>query len=510
MRLISLASPPIKSPRDRLLTNIVSSWFSIVVTAALAFFISPFMVHSLGESRYGIWVLALSLGAYTGFFDLGMKQALTRFVPRYYGTNDHENLNKVISSSHFVYLIIGSLTVLVSLVVGLVMAGIFSIPSNLLGTTRAVFIIVGLHYAASFFFKVPAALGPFHRYDLANGVEIARTLIGGGLIVVLLYMGYGLLAVALLTLAQTLLACTARTVIRARITPRIRYRREYIAKNCIKVMLNYGWISFLIVVATTLIFNTDNIIIGIFESSAAVTYYSIAAMIIGYLRVIAASIGEPLTPVVSHIDSAQTPAEIGTLYTSMVGKVYYVFTALCISILFFGDSFIYLWMGPRFESTVHVLFILIVPAGIYLPQVLANSVLLGIGRHKPLMYILMIEAAGNIVLSLALVQVWGIYGVAWGTAIPQAVIYVVVYPIVFNRIIGGSLSGFYKRASAMMTAAAVFTVPPALLMHAVNHIAGWPGFFLSVIVTAASIATGFWGLILDHEDRSKITARLRR
>lgn len=482
----------------------------MVVNACLAFFISPFLVHTLGKDQYGIWALALSVVAYTGFLDVGMKQSLARYIPKFYGVGDYENLNEVVNSSNLVYAVTGTLTILVTLCIGLFLMGAFNIPDHLVSVASAVFIIVGLHQAGLFFFMAPSALGPFHRFDLANGIEVIRTLVGAALTVLLLKLGYGLLALAFLTLGQTVVSGAVRTLIRRRIVPEVKFRLAYIKKSRIKEMLSYGWISFLIVVATMTIFNSDNIIIGIFESSAAVTFYSIAGTIISYLRVIAGSIGVPLTPVVSHLDSAEGAAKIGPLYASMVSKLYYVFTAICISILVFGDSFVYLWMGPEFGSTVKVLFILIIPASIYLPQVLANSVLLGIGRHKPLMYVLAIEATGNIVLSLILVQIWGIYGVAWGTAIPQLAIYAIVYPIVFQRIIGGSLSNFYRRAVKMMAVATAFTAPPALLMQAVNHISGWLGFILNVIVVGAVIAIGFWTLVLDGQDRSKLLAKIRR
>jgi O-antigen/teichoic acid export membrane protein len=335
-------------------------------------------------------------------------------------------------------------------------------------------------------------------------------LVGAALTVVLLKMGYGLLALALLTLGQTVVADAVRAMVRKRIVPEVKYRLKYIKKARIKEMLGYGWISFLIVVATMTIFNTDNIIIGIFESSAAVTFYSIAGTLINYLRVIAGSVGVPLTPVISHLDSSDGAAKIGPLYASMVSKLHYLFTALSVSILVFGDSFIYLWMGPEFGSTVKVLFILIIPASIYLPQVLANSVLLGIGRHKPLMYVLMVEAVGNIALSLILVQIWGIYGVAWGTAIPQIVIYTVVYPVVFHKIIKGSLSEFYMCALKMMAIATAFALPPALLMQAYNNVPGWPGFILNVFVVGAFIGIGFWYLVLDTNNRAKVMAKIRR
>ncbi len=43
----------------------------------VAFFLTPFVVNSLGSTAYGIWVLLMSLTGYYGLLDLGVSAALT-------------------------------------------------------------------------------------------------------------------------------------------------------------------------------------------------------------------------------------------------------------------------------------------------------------------------------------------------------------------------------------------------------------------------------------------------
>ncbi len=37
--------------------NVLANWGGYVFAAGVNFFLSPFVVHSLGSSAYGIWVL---------------------------------------------------------------------------------------------------------------------------------------------------------------------------------------------------------------------------------------------------------------------------------------------------------------------------------------------------------------------------------------------------------------------------------------------------------------------
>jgi O-antigen/teichoic acid export membrane protein len=167
-------------------------------------------------------------------------------------------------------------------------------------------------------------------------------------------------------------------------------------------------------------------------------------------------------------------------------------------------------MGEDFQSTVNVLHILIIPAAIYLPQVAANSVLLGISKHKALLYILIVEAVLKIVLSVILVQTsLGIYGVALGTAIPQFIIYLFIYPIVFSRIVEISLKSFYTSNLKSVITASVLTVPVGFILVTFNSISGWPGLITSGAAMSLVVLAGFWFLILVPEDRTNLLARFK-
>ena len=73
----------------RIAQNIVSNWFALVVTTVVGFFLSPFVVHHLGNLAYGVWVLIASLVSYMNLLDLGLRGAVTRFVSKGKAQDDH-------------------------------------------------------------------------------------------------------------------------------------------------------------------------------------------------------------------------------------------------------------------------------------------------------------------------------------------------------------------------------------------------------------------------------------
>jgi len=66
----------------RIAQNVLSNWFALAVTTLVGFFLSPFVVHHLGNVVYGVWVIIGSLVSYMGLLDLGLRGAVTRFVSK--------------------------------------------------------------------------------------------------------------------------------------------------------------------------------------------------------------------------------------------------------------------------------------------------------------------------------------------------------------------------------------------------------------------------------------------
>lgn len=469
---------------------------------------SPFLVHTLGKEQYGIWALVLSVIAYSSFLDVGMKQSLARFIPKYYATKDFQNLNEILNSSSLIYRISGTMVIPFVLLVAFVFIDSFNIPSELLEITRIVLIIIGLRQAFFFYFTTQTAIGPFHRYDIANAIDILFEVLRALTIVYFLKIGYGLIALAIITILSTLIKIVARSTAQRKLIPEIKYKFSFIKRDKVKELLNYSSISFLIVVCWIIIFNSDNVVIGIFLTTTDITYFSIAATLVNYLRALISSIGVPLVPAISHLDAISDMKEIVSMFYKIMKYLYFLCTGVCLLILFYGGEFIYLWMGTEFTTTVNILNILIVPACIYLPQMMANSVLLGISRHKSLFYILLLEMLSNIMLSLILLNFFGVYGVAFGTAVPQLIIYIFIYPYIFNKIIEGNLISFYMNSLKMILIALVSCLPVCLLTSFLLPLTGWIGLVFKVVISGLPILIVFWFKIFEIYDRKRFTEKL--
>src|ERR1700757_946280 len=101
--------------KRQIISNVSSSWFSLGVSILVGIFLSPYILHRLGDAAFGIWVLIFSITGYYGLFDFGIRSSILRYVSKFVATNDTEALNQLINTSLVSYSAIGALTVLLSI-----------------------------------------------------------------------------------------------------------------------------------------------------------------------------------------------------------------------------------------------------------------------------------------------------------------------------------------------------------------------------------------------------------
>src|SRR6478609_3274113 len=114
-----------------ILRNIVSSWAGYAVHVIVAFLLTPFVLRSLGEARYGVWALAVGLTGYYGLLDLGISGGIGQYLTRYLAEKDFERLNRTASTGFFALIVCGMLICLCAFALALGAPFLFRIPAEL-------------------------------------------------------------------------------------------------------------------------------------------------------------------------------------------------------------------------------------------------------------------------------------------------------------------------------------------------------------------------------------------
>jgi O-antigen/teichoic acid export membrane protein len=503
----SVDSSPRRQPLPSALRNVLSNWAGFACSSIISFFLSPFIVHHLGNSGYGIWVFIGSLTGYIGLLNFGVRGAVTRYVARFHVEGNHQEASAVTSSALLIFVAAGTLAILLALVLA-AFVPMFHISRNYQFAARVVVILGGLNIAVSLIFGVfGGVLTALHRFDLSNLIEVANSLVSGFVIVLVLSAGKGIIALAIVNLAFGVAVGVAYAATAFQLYPALKIRPSYGDRAHLKLIFSFSLYGFLTQTSFNLIFYTDAIVIGSFLSAGMVTFFAIGGNLMNYSRALIRGISTTVSPRASALEVMGRPRELEMFLLKALRFASLVIMPIALTFLLRGSSFIRLWMGQQYgEQSGRVLWILAWALMFMASDQVAVSTMLGIGKQKLMAFVVLAEAICNLVLSIALVRRLGIYGVAWGTVLPSLVVSLFFWPWYVRYTLGISIRSYINSAWLRPGASAV---PFGLLSYWIER--RWPApnlpiYGIQVAAILPTVILAAWYLCFDPADR-KVYAR---
>jgi O-antigen/teichoic acid export membrane protein len=499
------------SLKIRALKNVASSWAGLGVNIGIGFFLSPFILHHLGDEAFGLWVLIYSLTGYYGIFDFGIRSSLVRYVSKFQATGDRNELAKLINTSLFTYSCLGLVLIVPTVLGGLYVDRLFHVPASFLSDARILFLMVGFSLALGFPLGISGGiLEGLQRFYLMNWTNIVATVARAVLIIYVLRHGYGLLSVAFITMSLPLVTAAVRAVIAQRLLA-IPYGWRYVDRESLRQVANYGSVTFMIIVAGRLRFKTDAVIIGSFLSAAAITHFSIGARLVDYAGEVVSSLAQIFTPMSSHFHATGDYPQLRKIFISGNRACALVMFPMTVALVVMGKSVIEAWVGPRYVSSYIILLIVLIPSTFYQAQSTSNRILFGMSLHKSLAYVVLMEGIANLILSIVLVRPMGIVGDALGTAIPLLCTSLFFLPRHMCRQLGVPLRTFLVEAYFYPTAFCLPMILVLVLMQRSFYAHHYPQLVLNLLAGLAAYGVCVLWFVLTREPVGiQLKARMSR
>ena len=429
--------------KREIIKNVSSSWFSLGVNILVGIFLSPFILHRLGNTAYGAWVLVFSVTGYYGLFDLGVRSSIIRYVSTYTAKGDFEGLYRLINTSLAGYTAIGAITMALTVALSTKVSAIFRMPAEFVPTARLLFLIVGASVAIGFptgiFGGILEGLG---RFYVVNATNIAATLLRAVLIVLALNHGYGLLAVAIVTVGLPFLGSAVRAAVVLHVLD-LKFGWRYVRRGAFGEIARYSSASFILMLAFKLRFKTDEMVISTFLSVAAVTFFSNADRLVDYTAEVVSSLAQIFVPMSGQSDAKGDSQRLRKIFIAGNRACALVVLPISATLIILGKSVLTAWVGGQYVAASYpVMLVLLIPSTFALAQAASTRILYGMARHKSLAWVTGIEGIANLGLSIYLIRQFGLIGDALGTAIPLSCTSLFFMPRHLCRILNVRLRSF--------------------------------------------------------------------
>lgn len=399
---------------NRLFRNISSNYAAAGVHAVLVLLVTPVVVGRLGLEHYAVWIVVQTIGYFLGFLDLGLSDAQVRQHARLAARGDHQAVARLHGTVLTLFAGAGLLVVLLAAAIAaLPTAALLDIPASARDSYGLVVLLVGLASAAAFLDVGFDGLFEGHqRYDLMNLVNLVVAVVEALLVVGLLWLGYGLVALATLKVITTLLAVTGKSLLARRFFP-ASFPVPGFDRGAWRSVRGYTFWNSLNELATEGTAHLDKLLIPMLLASALVTPYSLICMVAALVFALAEPITSTFLPIASHRHSREDRIGMAVLLLRGTRLVMTATVPAAVVVLFFGHAFLDLWVGKEFTQVAMAVLWFTVANFLFSTFLWTSlNLLMGAGRMRRVFELSVMEVLLALGLVLVLTPALGLTGLA--------------------------------------------------------------------------------------------------
>lgn len=495
----------IKSQNRQTAVNLLTAFLTTFVQFAIRFFLSPYIVGTMGEEANGYTQLANNFVTYASLLTLAFNSMAGRFISVEYN-GGREDKAKMFYSSAMLSNIIITLC--------LVPAAVW-----IIGRLEHIIVIEGVAVAdvkwlfcfvfANFFFQLllsisQTALFITNRIYIGNIFGLVSNVLNAALLLVIfLVLPARIYYVSLVALGLTLLSVPAYLYCKKKYAPTLRFDVRNFQISAVITMFKSGIWNTVNQCGNILMTGLDLLICNLFISPAAMGVLSVANTFPTVITSIATTINNSFSPVVT-ISWARGSREelLGQLRNSM--KISSVLLS-CIIVVFcvFAVPFYRLWMPTMDEKELALLSFLACMQFIPWtgPQTLYN-VFTAADKLKANSIVFMLSGVLNIVVVYFLLRFTnlGIIAVA-GTSSAIRIVRSLCFTAPYTaRILGMKWHVFYRDVGISLICCGVSFVS-ATAARMLVHIQGWAGLIFAVVLGCIGALILNSLVVLGKEDR---------
>lgn len=408
-----------------------------IVTMGVWFALTPFILHRLGTTLYGLWVLVASFVAYGIVLDFGVGMAVTKYVAEFRARGKPDEAADLVATALRLYCLLGAFALALSIPLALIAPDVFNVPMGERDTLSWLVVLTALGIAV----QLPATtayavLRGLQRFDVINLISSLAVLLQAGVTVVVLLLGGGVLGIAAIGIPLTLLIQVPMVYSIRRTAPDLRFGWRGGRADLVRTVIGYSTSVMLINASGVVKKKTDEIVIGAVLPIARVTPYAIARRISDVPEILTYQFVRVLMPLASHLHGKEDRQRLRALYVASTRLVLAMFIPVGGALVVLAGPFLAAWVGEEYAGSADIVLILISASILEVCLFPASSVLQGMGRHRPLAIFAAGSAVLNLTLSIILVHSMGVTGVALGTLFATAVEALVVtpYALSVNRV----------------------------------------------------------------------------
>ena len=505
------AAAAVNRSSGRTVLNILTNWGAVLFGMAISFVLSPYLVHHLGDARYGLWGVIGSLIGYLGLLDIGIRVGVTRFVARHEATGDRDAANRLVSTALGLFAVIGVIAVVAGTVISLNLQRFAQAQSVYVYEASVAVFIAGITMGLSLVSGVyGAVIGGLQRFDLLNTIDLTGEVLRAAAMFYFVAHGGGLITLATLQLCMVTLRGIAYVIATHRLQPWLHVARRFYDRATRKEILSFSAYTFILHASAMVLFSSDALVIAAIMPVAQVAFFVIGGNLSQVAIQVQSGVSRAIYPLISSRQASDGLGAASGLMRKSIRLSTIIVLPIVLTFLTRGPTFIGLWVGPKYIGTAGaVLQILALGLCFFMSYRVLTVSIMALALHKGLVPAFIGEAVANLALSFILGKSMGVAGVAWGTTIPRLIMALFFAPWFCRKKLGIPAKEYAMHAWIRPLAA---MLPFAVVSYLIDRTWTAPNmsyFFGQIAITMPLAIAGTWIVGLDQDERERLRGWLR-
>jgi O-antigen/teichoic acid export membrane protein len=430
--------------------GVLIGYLNLFIQNTTTFILTPVMLSVWSTSEFGVYKLVISI---TGFFmllDFGMGNSIIKFISEYKSKKETLNERKLF----FLMLLFNITITIVLLALSLTLVNFFpdifkTFSSEELTLASALFSLLIINSAFNLIINTfNSIIRAYEKFVFWNSINLIKNICRFIFFLTFLYMGFTPTTIVIIDIIITLiigLITIFYVVYKIKLIPYMKG----INLIFIKRIYFYSFFVFIEMVAYQLFWSIDVIFLGIFTSTIVIAIYSISTIFTAFFESLSSVISSVTMPkIINLVSISQSKTLILEELIKIARIKMFVLILPFIGFLFLGADIVDLWVGEKFKNVYFVVLIIIIPQIFARVQDIFSQVLWAENKQKPKALISIVASILNVIVTISLIPIYGMYGAAIGTAVAFTIGYIFGEGYIVYKVLGYDLIKFYKEVYA--------------------------------------------------------------
>ncbi len=472
-------------------TGIALSYGYTVVNMIANLFLSSFLLRSLGDFEYGLYQTVSAFVNFLVILEFGTGTVMCRNIILAKKSNDSDKIKNITSTMFYITNALAVLIFVCGLIFEFSIPFVYSnnIPADRMMYAQIIFAVMLLRLIVSFFYQTFRGLYLGNEnYNIGNILNLIALGMNLLLVVLLLSFFKNSLLIAVISLFISIFQLVF-TVIYTKRKYIVSFSLKYFSKDILKESLPLCVALLLQAIVVQANNNVDKMVISIKLSMESVSLYSVAMYIYNmFSGITTIPIGMYMPQISKNINDGKIEKGLYTVLISSARLNTVVGGTIVFGFIAVGKQFINIVYGAQYEQAWIYAVIVLIPMFLNMVNGCMVNVLDILNKRQFRSYILMFSTFINIVLTVILIDIYGIIGALIGTVISILLGQLVLINIYYCKIIKVNVFKIYFAAfknliPAQMAALAVGWAVGAFIQNQIlSFLAGGCSFVIVELI----------------------------